>query len=1228
MATAQERIKQIDHIENQSMGIGLIPAVILGLIVAAPLGREAGAGLFVGFMVWLATYQMLLMASARTRAPWRYAGSWGLGLAAFLITFAVTEGTASAILPLITFGTALGIVMSMNQTAEKSDKVAFYETKIIETATSTTEKKKPDAQRRKIEDYQRQLQQALEAERTKPPSGKQPISAMSADYKVKRLKEIQDQSWWVALIPAAAAALYFIVVLHIDESVAGIIYAPIIYYLARDIYANFRSRTRGRWRRLLTWAADCVFMVATGSVMAGLFLALRLFNLRFQKGTTRVLAWCAAVLVLLVPVSGLMMLADGSIATANANAQVLWQSMSLSSLLFFGVALFNMALDRSDKVNQYETQIIMEATSAAARKSASQAASKVSEIEAKRAQLLEKQYAGLLSKAERKPMSFGARRTFMRVVGDLGAIEKPSGTQQTYLGRAYLGAARHLAAYDDRNALHYVKQAQKYPLSAEGTDFVARYYALTKAADKEAAAAYTGYVRSHKGKPRDPLDTVYMAAQNLCTVAQNNQPARLKEAETQALAFLSADDTLGWAALCAGQSQLWQGRPAEAVAQLTRAAQLMPNSLDAAFFLGQAQLAEKNINQALTAFRRALVIDPAHIDTKFYLGYALVADGRAETFMGNLRREIVEEACGYLEAVLLAQPKRAEAEYALGLAYFAAENYRVAKLHFGRALSLDASAPDWHYQYARSLAALGEYEGAMQAGQQVLNRAPQHRGALALMAGESIRAKQWATAEAHYRAMLALDAADEQANLGLGRALFELGQYEEAITYLHKPVAPDLERERLYYLGRSQSMRGNFQESLSAYQQAIQAGGPDAATYYAVGCAYANLGQWQPALAALKQSLDVEQSSRAYIQQGHVLMAMGNRQAAFDAYQHAAGITPDLADAHYAVGLYYYLDNDPETARIGFNNALKCDPDFALAHLGLGAIYEARGKLEDAQENYTRALDNGAPPNQVLLRIGVIAARRGLSAEAIEPLTQARQIGVDSDELHYYLGLAHARLAHWQEAVEAWSIFQQRNPDDQATLLNLTRCRYHLGHERFATGAYAAGAEAWEACIAVYQDEPELKQAIIEAYFRQGVVLLTQSDQLTKTAIKNARKAFKRALALTDEGDRRLQFFGALSTLAEGDYPAAVDALRAMLESDGANADDRIAYHLGLALHQAGRTDEAVPYFEQALQAPLPPHLHLGARLALAGIHTDAERWSEAAEMYRRVFAADESLAQ
>jgi tetratricopeptide (TPR) repeat protein len=910
------------------------------------------------------------------------------------------------------------------------------------------------------------------------------------------------------------------------------------------------------------------------------------------------------------------------------SVRILWQAMWLNTFLFFAVALFNIALDRNDKVNQYETQIIMEATSAAARKSASQAADKVREIEAKRVQLLEKEYAGQLSKAESKPMAFGARRTFMRVVNDLGGIEKPTETQQTYLGRAYLGAARHLAAYDDKNALHYVKQAQKYPLPAEGTDFVARYYALNKATDKEAVAAYTGYVRSHKGKPRDPLDTVYMTAQNVCTVAQDNPPARLKEAETQALAFLSADDSLGWAALCAGQSQLWQGRPAEAVALLTRAAQLMPDSLDAVFFLGQAQLAEKNINMALTAFRRALVINPEHIDSKFYLGYALVSDGRAEKFMGNLRREIVEEAIGYLEAVLLAQPNRAEAEYALGLAYFAGENYRVAKMHFGRALSLNASAPDWHYHYARSLAALGDYERAMEAGQQALNRAPQHRGALALMAGESIRAKQWATAETHYRAMLALDAADEEANLGLGRALFELGQYEEAINYLQKPVALDWERERLYYLGRSHAMHGDYQQSLVAYQQAIQAGGPDAATYYAVGCAYANLGQWQPALAALKQSLGIEETSRAHIQKGHVLMAMGDRQAAFDAYQRAAGVTPNLADAHYAIGLYYYLGGDPETARIGFNNALKCNPDFALAHLGLGAIYEAGGKLEDAQENYTKALKNGAPPNQVLLRIGVIAARRGQGEEAIEPLTQARQIGVDSDEMHYYLGLAHARLAHWQEAVEAWSIFQQRNPDDQATLLNLTRCRYHLGHERFATGAYAAAAEAWEACLAIYQDEPELKQAIVEAYFRQGVVLLTQSDQLTKTAIKNARKAFKRALALTDEGDRRLQFFGALSTLAEGDYPAAVLALRAMLESDGAHADDRIAYHLALALHQAGRTDEAVPYFEQALQAPLPPHLHLGVHLALAGIHTDAERWSEAAEMYRRAFAADESLAQ
>jgi tetratricopeptide (TPR) repeat protein len=719
-----------------------------------------------------------------------------------------------------------------------------------------------------------------------------------------------------------------------------------------------------------------------------------------------------------------------------------------------------------------------------------------------------------------------------------------------------------------------------------------------------------------------------MAAQNVCTIAQNSQPAQLKAAESRALGFLSADDTLGWAALCAGQCQLWQGRPAEATTQLTRAMQLMPQNLDAVFSLGRAQLAEKNISMALVAFRRALAINPAHIDSKFYLGYTLVADGRAEKLMDNLRREVIEEARGYLEAVLAVQPDRAEAEYALGLAYFAGEDYRAARAHFERALALNASVPEWHYQYARSLAALGEYARALDAAQQALNRAPQHRGALALLARESIRAQQWGTAETHYRAMLALDAADEEANLGLGRALFEQGQYEEAIACLQNPTSPDWERDRLYYLGRCRSMRGEYQQGLVAYQQALDAGGPDAATYYAMGCAYANLGQWQSALAALKHSLDVEVSSKAYIQQGHVLMAMGDRAAAFDAYQRAASLTPDLADAHYAIGLYYYLEGDPDTALLGFNSALKCSPDYALAHLGLGAIREAQGQLEAAQEHYAKALSQGAPADQVLLRIGVVAARRGQAEEALEPLTKARQIGVDNDELLYYLGLAHARLAHWEDAVEAWSIFQQRYPDDQTTLLNLTRCRYHLGHERFAAGAYAAAAEAWEACIAVYQEEPALKQALIEAYFRQGVVLLTRPDQLTRAALKNARKVFKRALALADGGDRRIQFFAALSTLAEGDYQAAVDALCAILESDGSNVDHHVAYHLALALHHAGRSDEAVPYFEQALQAPLPPHLHLGARLALAGIHIDAGRWSEAAEMYRRMFAPDESLAR
>ncbi len=65
---------------------------------------------------------------------------------------------------------------------------------------------------------------------------------------------------------------------------------------------------------------------------------------------------------------------------------------------------------------------------------------------------------------------------------------------------------------------------------------------------------------------------------------------------------------------------------------------------------------------------------------------------------------------------------------------------------------------------------------------------------------------------------------------------------------------------------------------------------------------------------------------------------------------------PDLADAHYTLGILYWQRGEFDKATEEMQSALRSKPDYAEAHYTLGTVYKQQGKLQESATELREAI--------------------------------------------------------------------------------------------------------------------------------------------------------------------------------------------------------------------------------------------------------------------------------
>ena len=131
----------------------------------------------------------------------------------------------------------------------------------------------------------------------------------------------------------------------------------------------------------------------------------------------------------------------------------------------------------------------------------------------------------------------------------------------------------------------------------------------------------------------------------------------------------------------------------------------------------------------------------------------------------------------------------------------------------------------------------------------------------------------------------------------------------------------------------------------------------------------------------------------------------------------------------------YRNDADAE-AVLAFQEAIRLDPDLAEAHFRLGLGYESLGKREEAEAQYKKAvvafrkyLEANSEDPEAHYDLGQTYAGLGQYSDAIREYREATKLKEDDPDIFYDLGVAYTKLAQYDAAAVAFSKSLEIDPE-------------------------------------------------------------------------------------------------------------------------------------------------------------------------------------------------------
>jgi tetratricopeptide (TPR) repeat protein len=308
-----------------------------------------------------------------------------------------------------------------------------------------------------------------------------------------------------------------------------------------------------------------------------------------------------------------------------------------------------------------------------------------------------------------------------------------------------------------------------------------------------------------------------------------------------------------------------------------------------------------------------------------------------------------------------------------------------------------------------------------------------------------------AQAEAAFRRVLAIHAADAGAHGNLGVIAMRRKQWKSALNELQsaEKLAPDNLGIRLN-IGLVYFRQSDFQSAIPPFEFVLHQDPGSAQARHLLGLCYFFGERYGDAVSALEPLWPEESETLEYLYVVAVAAArsgradlheralkrmveVGNDSAelhlfmgksylqhldndrATDELELAAKIDPKLPFVHYFLGVAYRRRHDLERAKAEFQKDMEIEPDVAFDYDQLGAVCTDLEQYPDALRFFQQALRLDSHLASSEFGLGKIYKEQGKYPEALGALDAAGRLDPASSSVHYLKGQILVRLGRRAE---------------------------------------------------------------------------------------------------------------------------------------------------------------------------------------------------------------------
>ena len=453
---------------------------------------------------------------------------------------------------------------------------------------------------------------------------------------------------------------------------------------------------------------------------------------------------------------------------------------------------------------------------------------------------------------------------------------------------------------------------------------------------------------------------------------------------------------------------------------------------------------------------------------------------RSAALSWYLRGLMLEKSVKLSEALLAYQqaleydPRSSMLHVRLGATHVKLGQLHQALDRFQQALALEPNQPDALRWMAMLYTSQGNIDGAIQAYTQLVDQQPMDRASVSTLADLYVLQGDLARAVTLYEQLLQAHGPSAQLSFNIGILYGRMGQFEAAVQALSRALefAPD-SVDIWLALGLTYEMTHELGQARTAYAAAIDADPLNPKLYHHVARIELAQGRVEEAVQHYQRALNLAPDDLDAII-GLVRLWMTQRQfaSAHRLLGEAMATLSRPAELYLMLGLVYREADYPVEALRAFESAAQIRPDSAQAHFYMGAQLERLQRGFEARVQLRRAIELDPAYADALNYLGYMDAEDGVNLAQAKRLIE-RAIALDPENGAYIdsLGWVYYQLGDVEEAVVQL--------ERAAELLDTDPTIFdHLGEAYFKQGNLEQARVAWEQALALDPDSAAVEQKL------------------------------------------------------------------------------------------------------------------------------------------------------